>query len=563
MKASSPIIHRFDLTPESTRRLAIAFTLFLLVFETYAVGVNNSAAFLELFKSDNGWFLSIALVFVVGSLYLVYRFFYAAFASGWACRIVYLFLLTASLGVEYSYQKALGRFSEPLDVELALATTWAQKVESIGMYIGIAAVVPVFGFIIALLVTRGRRERSIRDLCVINGLLIASLLVGSIVSVSQFPTVSIVAFYRTSVEFAIAGSITDGAFDLVGSRWQRKTIAVPELAAGHVPDNNIVLVIDESVRGDHFSLNGYGRPTTPFLDDLHRKGLLHNWGIAAAGSTGSHTSFNTLMTGLTPDDFPDPGQQKLKTSPTIFQYARAMGYTTWLFDGQMDYFWSGIRDDRRHIDNWVPVTYLKDPKAAGDWDIDVEIAKRVNKTVSGSKGNFIIVFKHGSHVPYHLNFPPDRAVWQPSYINDDRFSIPGPKHLNAVANAYDNSILYNVNSFFPNLIDDYERIPNNTVILYTGDHGQTLFVNGKASHSGHTRQEATVPLLIIGTLPDGVDTGYKASHSNVYPTILDLMGYPAEMRELRFGLSLLKAKAADSRPRYFNPSYGPKVAFDF
>lgn len=554
---------RFDITPESTRRLAIAFTLFLLVFETYVVGVNNSAAFVELFNSGSRLFLFVAMILVIGSLYLVYRFFYAAFSSSWPYRLVYLFLLTASLLIEYSYQKALGRFSEVLDVELALATTFEQKAESIAMYFGFTAFIPILVFAAVLAFTKGRRESGFRDLVTINGLLIASLLAGSLVSISRFPTVSTIAFYRTNVEFLLSGAITQGewGFDLAGARWQRQSIPSPSLPEGHTPDNNIVLVIDESVRGDHFSLNGYGRPTTPILDVLAKKGTLHNWGISAAGSTGSHTSFNTLITGLTPDDFPDPGQQKLKTTPTIFQYAKAMGYTTWFFDGQMNYFWGGIKDDRRYVDNWFGANFIKDPKAAGDWDIDIEIARRVNNIVGGSKGNFVLVFKRGSHVPYHSNFPPDQAVWQPSYANDNRFDIPEPDQLDAVVNAYDNAILYNVNSFFANLIGD-DRIPNNTLIVYTGDHGQTLFANGKASHSGHTREEATVPLLIIGSLPNAVDTSYRASHHNLYPTILDLMNYPMEMRERRSALSLLRTKASDSRPRYFNPSYGTKVAFD-
>ncbi|MCK7485365.1 MAG: hypothetical protein MZU97_07245 [Bacillus subtilis] len=73
------------------------------------------------------------------------------------------------------------------------------------------------------------------------------------------------------------------------------------------PQNNIVLVIDESIRGDHLSVNGYSRPTTPFLDDFATSDAdFYNWGVAIAGGTCSHTSNSCFLRedarGLTPSN---------------------------------------------------------------------------------------------------------------------------------------------------------------------------------------------------------------------------------------------------------------------
>jgi glucan phosphoethanolaminetransferase (alkaline phosphatase superfamily) len=106
------------------------------------------------------------------------------------------------------------------------------------------------------------------------------------------------------------------------------------------------------------------------------------------------------------------------------------------------------------------------------------------------------------------------------------------------------------------------EMPDETVIIYTGDHGQTLYSNGKASHGGASIAEASVPLFMIGKIPNRVDTNYKASHQNLYPTILDLINYPEELREKNKAISLLKAKAKDSKPRFFNPNLSAKVPFD-
>jgi glucan phosphoethanolaminetransferase (alkaline phosphatase superfamily) len=228
----------------------------------------------------------------------------------------------------------------------------------------------------------------------------------------------------------------------------------------------------------------------------------------------------------------------------------------------MKVFWSGIADDRNYIDNWLNVDSLIDERKIVKWGIDNEIAKRVNAIISSSSGNFIVIFKHGSHIPYQDDFPPGGEVWQPSYETGNKFEIPDASRLNEVVNAYDNSLRYNIDSFFKNLVDDYSRMPNNTVILYTGDHGQTLFANGKASHGGDTKEEAMVPLFIVGKLSGPIDTNFKASHKNIYPTLLDLMNYPEELRERRFVISLLKAKSSDSKPRFFNPDLGKKIPFD-
>ena len=559
--ASLPV---FTLDAESTRRLAFGLTVFLLFFEAYVVRVSYSDHFIQLLETDSTLFFFMTGGFLVLSVYLVYRFIYAALSAGWAHRIAYLLVLTLSFAAEYSYQKALGRFSEIVDIELAVATTYDQKIASLMMYFSFAAFVPIIAFVILLAFTKGRGENSSRNLLVVNALLVCTLLAGSVMSLSRFPTVSTYAFYRTNVEFLLFGPVARGKWgaQVTGIKLQRIPVAVPEPVGGRRPNNNIVFVIDESVRGDHFSLNGYHRDTTPFLKELNRRGVLNNWGNSAAATTGSQSSYNAMITGLTPDDFPDPGDMKIYSTPTVFQYAKAMGYTTWFFDAQMNNFWGGIPEDEDRVDHWFGSNDLADPNKWGKWDIDTEIGRRVNNIIGSSRGNFIFVFKYGSHIPYHFNFPPDHATWQPNYTTFNRYDIPGPERLPEVINAYDNSIKYTVDAFFKNLIADYDQIPNDTVILYTGDHGQTLFENGKASHGGSTVEEALVPLFMIGKLPAQVDTRYKASHCNVLPTLIDLMEYPERFRPAGRCLSLLKAKASDSRPRFFNPVLGKKVPFD-
>jgi hypothetical protein len=71
-----------------------------------------------------------------------------------------------------------------------------------------------------------------------------------------------------------------------------------------------------------------------------------------------------------------------------------------------------------------------------------------------------------------------------------------------------------------------------------------------------------VPLIVIGRLPYPVDTAYRASHSNILPTFLDLMSMPAEAYMYDYNLSLLKATANDSVDRLFFDSDGTILNHD-
>src|SRR5262249_32297031 len=101
--------------------------------------------------------------------------------------------------------------------------------------------------------------------------------------------------------------------------------------AATTPTNHIVFVIDESMAAGHLSIDGYARPTTPWLDGLAREGRLDSWGVASSTTTMSDGSVACLMTGV--NVVPDAGH-RVFSQPTLFQFAKAMNYRTHLFDGE-------------------------------------------------------------------------------------------------------------------------------------------------------------------------------------------------------------------------------------
>ena len=153
------------------------------------------------------------------------------------------------------------------------------------------------------------------------------------------------------------------------------------------PPNNIVFVVDESVRCDHLSLNGYERNTTPFLDHIKSEGILYNWGIASSNATSSLNSNTLMLTGI--NTLPDVNQYSQK-KPTIFQYARAMGYKTHYFDMQSDKSWLMASTDLIYVDQRITPKNISIPFA---YDDDFEGARLIHKIISQSSGNFIWINK--------------------------------------------------------------------------------------------------------------------------------------------------------------------------
>jgi glucan phosphoethanolaminetransferase (alkaline phosphatase superfamily) len=348
-----------------------------------------------------------------------------------------------------------------------------------------------------------------------------------LVGFGSSPAISVTAFWRT---ITVTG--LDRSTVIIH---ERETIAYE---AESRPVNNVVFIIDESVRGDHLSLNGYHRVTTPYLEVMAAQGLIANWGIASSAAACSIQSNQAMMMGLSA--LPDPENQ-IHTNATIFQYAKAMGYETHYLDAQVNHLWNGMTAaDLTAVDHWIRRRDL-----SRDNDVDFLAADYIANVTRDSVGHFIVVNKYGVHFNYNSIYPPEATVWTP-VTTGKQYDDPVE-----VINTYDNAILYNVDTFFRRLLPDLNDL-NQTVFLYTSDHGQTLLQDGETwLHCGNTRNEAIVPLLLISPEPYDVDPEYRASHFNIFATLLDLMGVPETMRLRDYPLSLLRATSADSTDRYF------------
>jgi glucan phosphoethanolaminetransferase (alkaline phosphatase superfamily) len=466
-------------------------------------------------------------------------FFWSAIVSSRVWKIAYVSVFAVVTVLEFGYVKATGGLTNAHDIEMALENVrlWPPM---IGAFWDWRAALPVGAVLMVALAGRalpGGHLKRFLVVCFSAGLVHSGYAMSGYLHRSPDVGMRGGATVPTGAFQAFARSITMLAWDRAADlfRFQlRDNVAYRSQA---VPTSHVVLVIDESVSASRLSLNGYKRSTTPYLEALAASGRLTNWGTAAAATNYSDGSVLCLLTGVS--QLPDYTRQTF-TRPTIFQYAKAMNYTTHMLDGEADSRRLGLTyDDLRRVDDFRTASAF-----GADPDSDVRLARTVADLLQNPAGQFIVVFKRGNHFPHTLNYRPESARW-PAAGDVGTLTSGAP----SLADAYDNAIRYNLDAFFQTLLRPDGSLPR-TVVLYTSDHGA---VAGDETNNPLARRLSTeiagVPLFMVGDARPAVDNAYQASHHNVFATVLDLLGVPEGARSGPFHRSLLKARATDRDER--------------
>ena len=99
---------------------------------------------------------------------------------------------------------------------------------------------------------------------------------------------------------------------------------------------NVLLIVWDTVRAGNLSLHGYGRRTTPNLEQLARRGV--RFDLAFATSSWTLPSHASLFTGRWPHELGVDWKSPLGAgAPTLAEYLGARGYDTAGFVANLDY----------------------------------------------------------------------------------------------------------------------------------------------------------------------------------------------------------------------------------
>jgi glucan phosphoethanolaminetransferase (alkaline phosphatase superfamily) len=331
---------------------------------------------------------------------------------------------------------------------------------------------------------------------------------------------------------------------------------IPITSKLNPPFNKIVMIMDESVRGDYLSLNNANRNTTPFL-----KGVDHliNFGVASSGANCSVISRMIFRFGMRQSDLPNRWREALNR-PNFWEFAHTAGYKTLHFDawyGPLS-FGNGYSPPERHsIDSDLSI--IKNPS----YRRDQMLADELINTLKDEKPAFIFVEKFGVHFPYSDKYAPDfRAVSTP-IAADPRLSV----YEREIA-QYPNAIAWSVDEFFRRLLPAVNL--SKALIIYTSDHGQSLLPYA-FPHCSTSRMvplgEEKVPLFAITEVPDwerhlatGAAGGFdRFSHFEIFPTLLLAMGYDADWVNRSYGPSLMDSPSPDRKFMTGSPDFQPRM----
>lgn len=472
-----------------------------------------------------------------------------------ALRVILLIFSAFIIIIQLSYWRTLSQFMTGTDLYLAVTVSGDHRIEAILSFFKPLVLVYALPYVLILSVLMLAPP--------VSG--IAMTIALSIVPALYLLVSNYILFHHVAERSYHLNPLTSFLRAILHCRFEsRRAYHGPrdELPAFHVtqrPLDSIIYVIDESVRGSNLSLNGYPRDTTPFLQSLEARGLLKNPGICAAASSFTHISNAYLITGH--NEFPDTAYRTDK-NPTIFDYAKKMGYETIYIDINRVYLASLKKaagdGPVRSLDRWMNESSFDELNIDLDTTKDVGVARYLSTILNEKSGCFIVVNKKGLHFHYRNNYPDDVAstIWKP-VMKFSQSIDPGATGREKLVNTYDNGIRYQVDEFFRVLVS--ETTNQNYAILYTSDHGQTLAEHGQVYTHMKTDQEIVdVPGFFIASewygkkgLIDGITPDIKVSHLNNFATLLDLMDVPMPLRVRPYEKSIFALTAEDNSERYY------------
>tara|TARA_R110002167_G_scaffold108994_1_gene278014 strand:+ start:1176 stop:2765 length:1590 start_codon:yes stop_codon:yes gene_type:complete len=300
-----------------------------------------------------------------------------------------------------------------------------------------------------------------------------------------------------------------------------------------VPDRElIILVVGETVRADHFSLNGYGQKTNPRLEKENIINFSNVW------SCGTSTAVSVpCLFGLAGKS--DYDHSKAKSIGNLLDIAQHVG---------VNVLWLDNNSSSKGVADRVEYQSYKSPDINPVCDIecrDVGMLAHLQTYIDSHPTGDILIILHqmGNHGPaYYKRYPDEFEHFKPT-CKTNQLEKCSSEEIN---NAYDNAILYT--DFF--LSETINLLKNNdpnfeSVLMYVSDHGESLGENGIYLHGlpymlAPDAQKHVPMLLWFG---ENIDTeeinvekiklkiDQELSHDNVFHSILGLLEIDTEVYE--------------------------------
>ena len=268
-----------------------------------------------------------------------------------------------------------------------------------------------------------------------------------------------------------------------------------------------IMVVGETARADHFSLNGYGKPTNPVL--AASGDILFGHG----DSCGTSTLYSVpCMFSIDGRDSYSPADATGQSN--VLDILTAAGVKTVWIDNN-----SSCKNACDRIENTNLRTNLDEasPFYSDMGYYDEALLGQIEPYL-GHEGPDLLIVLHtlGSHGPaYSRRYPAQFGVFTP-YCDK---SSPKECSDELVANAYDNTIVY-TDYVLSRLIQELKQRTGefDGFVFYASDHGESLGENGVYLHglpyALAPRAQTDVPFILW--LSEGFRNNHGLDDSRIY-----------------------------------------------
>lgn len=226
-----------------------------------------------------------------------------------------------------------------------------------------------------------------------------------------------------------------------------------------------VLVIGETSRYDHWSINGYHRQTAPLLE---KQSNLLTFSNVASGGPMTHLSIPLMITRADATDY-----NMHKRERSVIGAFKEVGYKTFWISNQSKYGLTGhigmhyFDADTTIFDGWG----ANENNYKGNYDSSLLPSIKHVMSMNPKDNIFILVHTIGSHYRYLLRYPPEFTKFTP--VSERNRNLMGYPPDEILINEYDNSILYT--DFILNQIIELVKAQNaDATVTYVSDHGENL-----------------------------------------------------------------------------------------
>lgn len=232
----------------------------------------------------------------------------------------------------------------------------------------------------------------------------------------------------------------------------------------------VILVVGETARADHFSLNGYKRKTNPMLEQLD----VISFSAMSSCGTSTAVSVPCMFSPFGRDGFSD---SKAKSNENLLDL---LAHTK-----RVNVLWRDNNSDSKGVAVRAAYQDFRDPKLNSECDEecrDPGMLKGLQEYIDAHpEGDFLIVLHQmGNHGPaYYKRYPKDFETFKPA-CHDKQLERCTQEEI---VNAYDNAVLY-TDFFLARTIDFLKGNSGRfeTAMFYVSDHGESLGERGLYLH---------------------------------------------------------------------------------